>query len=227
MKRAIIIMAKVPLVGTVKTRLQPFLTPDKCAELATAFLQDAEKKVKTVCENTILAYSPADKINILENILQTKNTYIAQTGENLGERMLTAFEFAYAQNVDAVVMIGTDSPTFPPDFIRQAFEYLETSSDLVLGRSVDGGFYLIGLRKLIPKLFENIAWSTSSVFEQTVTNAEQLGLKKMLLPEAYDIDTPADLFILRDEILLNKEIQTRAPATYQWLFSNLELFDRD
>ncbi len=218
-------MAKVPLAETVKTRLQPFLTPDECAELATAFLQDAENKVKTVCENTILAYSPADKLNILENILQTKNTYIAQTGKNLGERILNAFQFAFAQNADAVVMIGTDSPTFPPDFIRQAFEYLETSADLVLGRSVDGGFYLIGLRKFIPKLFENIAWSTSLVFEQTMTNAVGLGLKKMLLPEWYDIDKPADVLVLRDEILADKEIQMRAPATYQWLLSNLELFD--
>jgi rSAM/selenodomain-associated transferase 1 len=225
MKRAIIIMAKVPLAGTVKTRLQPFLTPDKCAELATAFLQDAENKVKTVCENTILAYSPADNLNILENILETKNTYIAQTGENIGERMLNAFKFAFAQNSDGVVIIGTDSPTFPADFIRQAFEYLETSADLVLGKTVDGGFYLIGLRKLVPNLFENIAWSTSSVFEQTVTNAVELGLKKKLLPEWYDIDTPADLCVLRDKILADKEIQMCTPATCQWLLSNLELFD--
>ena len=66
-------MAKVPLAGTVKTRLQPFLTPDKCAELATAFLQDAENKVKTVGKNRILAYTPADKMNILEKMPTSKN----------------------------------------------------------------------------------------------------------------------------------------------------------
>jgi glycosyltransferase A (GT-A) superfamily protein (DUF2064 family) len=73
MKRAIIIMAKIPLAGTVKTRLQPFLTPDECAELTTAFLQDAENKVKTVGKNRILAYTPADKMNILEKMPTSKN----------------------------------------------------------------------------------------------------------------------------------------------------------
>ncbi len=63
-------MAKIPLAGTVKTRLQPFLTPDECAELTTAFLQDAENKVKTVGKNRILAYTPADKMNILEKVLE-------------------------------------------------------------------------------------------------------------------------------------------------------------
>jgi glycosyltransferase A (GT-A) superfamily protein (DUF2064 family) len=73
MKRAIIIMAKIPLAGMVKTRLQPFLTPDECAELTTAFLQDAENKVKTVGKNRILAYTPADKMNILEKMPTSKN----------------------------------------------------------------------------------------------------------------------------------------------------------
>ncbi|MDQ3373275.1 MAG: hypothetical protein M3521_05250 [Acidobacteriota bacterium] len=66
-------MAKIPLAGTVKTRLQPFLTPDECAELTTAFLQDAENKVKTVGKNRILAYTPADKMNILEKMPTSKN----------------------------------------------------------------------------------------------------------------------------------------------------------
>ena len=218
-------MAKVPVAGTVKTRLQQFLTPEQCAELAAAFLQDAENKAKTVCEKLILAYSPADKRNVLENILQTENILLEQKGASLGERMSNAFEFAFGQDSDAVVMIGTDSPTVPAGFILQAFEFLEIDSDIVLGKAVDGGFYSIGLRKFVPRIFDDVAWSTNLVYEQTVKNAEKLGLGKLsALPECYDIDTPDDFFVLREEILADKEIQKRAPATYQWFLSYPELF---
>ena len=225
MKRAIIVMAKVPVAGTVKTRLESLLASEQCAELAKAFLQDAEKKAKTVCENTILAYSPADQRNVLENILQSENTLLEQRGANLGERMSNAFEFAFAQDSDAVVMIGTDSPTFPAEFIEQAFSALENDSGIVLGKTVDGGFYLIGLRKFVPHLFEDVAWSSDSVHERTVKNAGTLGLARLFaLPERYDVDTPSDFFVLRVEMLADEEIQKRAPVTYQWLLSHPELF---
>ncbi|MCA1625675.1 MAG: TIGR04282 family arsenosugar biosynthesis glycosyltransferase [Acidobacteria bacterium] len=225
MKRAIIIMAKVPVAGTVKTRLQPFLTPEQCAELAAAFLQDAENKAKTICKKIILAYSPANERDALENILQTKNILVEQKGDNLGERMSNAFKFAFGRGSDAVVMIGTDSPAFAAEFIEQAFEFLETDSDLVLGKAADGGFYSIGLRKFVPRLFDGVAWSTDSVYEQIVKNAERLGLGKLsVLPRCYDVDTPDDFFVLRDEMLVVTEIQKRAPATYQWLLLHPELF---
>ncbi|MDQ3041688.1 MAG: DUF2064 domain-containing protein, partial [Acidobacteriota bacterium] len=104
-------MAKVPVAGAVKTRLEPFLSPEKCAELAAAFLQDAENKAKTVCENTILAYAPADEKNVLENALRRENTLVEQIGATLRERMANAFECAFVRRSGAVVMISTDSPT--------------------------------------------------------------------------------------------------------------------
>ena len=223
MKRAIIIMAKVPVAGTVKTRLQPFLSAEKCAELAAVFLQDAEAKAKSVCENTILAYAPAGQKNVLENTLRGENILVAQTGANLGERMSNAFEFAFAQRSDAVVMIGTDSPTFPVEFIGQAFEFLETNAEIVLGKAADGGFYLIGLRQNHPTLFENVGWSGSSVFEQTVENAERLKLRLREISAWYDVDTPDDFLFLRDEMASDEQARRRAPATYQWLRQNLEL----
>src|SRR5688572_8313080 len=113
MKRSVIIMAKAPSAGTVKTRLQPHLSPDECAALAAAFLRDAVKKAETVCENVILAYSPPEKLDTLKKILPSQSIFIQQTGGDLGERMFNAFKFAFKQNSDSVVMIGTDSPTFP------------------------------------------------------------------------------------------------------------------
>ncbi|MDQ3712175.1 MAG: TIGR04282 family arsenosugar biosynthesis glycosyltransferase [Acidobacteriota bacterium] len=222
MKRAIIIMAKAPVAGAVKTRLEPFLSPAECAELAAAFLRDAFAKAKTVCENTILAYSPAVQRAVLENILQSETVYVEQTGADLGERMSNAFEFAFASGSDAVVMIGTDSPTVPADFIRRAFEFLENESDVVLGETTDGGFYLIGLRKNYPKLFENVRWSSAQVFEQTMENAKRLKLRAAQIPTWYDVDVPPDLARLRKEILTGDKIE--APATFRWLSSHSELF---
>src|SRR5215210_4518889 len=98
MKRAIIIMAKIPTAGKVKTRLQPHLSPNQCAALAAAFLQDTVNKEKTVCENTILAYSPPEEINALRKILPFHSIFIEQTGRDLGERMFNAFKFAFEQN---------------------------------------------------------------------------------------------------------------------------------
>lgn len=222
MKRTIIIMAKAPVAGAVKTRLEPFLSPAECAELAAAFLLDALAKAKAVCENTILAYSPAAQRGVLESILQSKTIYVEQTGANLGERMSNAFEFAFAGNSDAVVMIGTDSPTVPADFIRRAFEFLENESDVVLGETTDGGFYLIGLQRNYPELFENVRWSSAEVFKQTMKNAERLKLRAAQIPVWYDVDVPDDLARLRKEMVTGDTIE--ATATYQWLSAHSELF---
>ena len=224
MKRAIIIMAKVPVAGTVKTRLQPFLSPEKCAELAWAFLRDAAAKAKTVCENTILAYAPAGRKNVLQNFFSVENTLVEQIGATLGERMSNAFEFAFGRDSDAVLMIGTDSPTVPAAFLEQAFELLETNADVVLGKSADGGFYAVGLREYQPRLFENVAWSNERVFRQTARNAAQLNLRLAQIPESFDVDEPPDLVLLRREMLADENARRHARQTYEWLLSNSDLF---
>src|SRR5215203_3644483 len=110
MKSTIIIMAKLPTAGTVKTRLHSVFSPEKCAALARAFLLDTIAKAQTVCKNVILAYAPAGERELLENMVSPRIVLVEQIGENLGERMAQAFEFACAAD-SAVVMIGTDSTT--------------------------------------------------------------------------------------------------------------------
>lgn len=215
MKRAIIIMAKVPSAGNVKTRLQSYLSPDKCAALAEAFLRDALHKAKSVCENSILAYAPSEEIYALKELLPFQNLLVAQTGDDLGARMSNAFKFAFENNSDSpVVMIGTDSPTFPADFIEQAFEFLETNSDVVLGKTEDGGFYLIGLRKSENEIFKNVAWSSPETFEQIYKNIKIQNLHLREVPSWYDVDEPQDYKKLREEILHSSNAQRRAPETY-------------
>lgn len=220
MNRAVIIMAKIPMVGTVKTRLQPILSPEKCAALAEAFLCDAVTKSKLACENVILAYALAGQKKFPESKLPPEIILIQQTGENLGARMENAFEAVFSE-YSPVVMIGTDSPTFPVEHISDAFEILESGAEIVLGKAKDGGFYLIGLRAFIPKLFDEIAWSSPAVFEQITRNIKDLGVEKLkLVPEHYDVDTPDDFLIMKEEILSDERLQLTAGKTYQWLLEN-------
>jgi hypothetical protein len=223
MKRAIIIMAKAPLAGTVKTRLQTRLSADECAQLAACFLADTVNKAKILKTQLILAYSPAEKIDYFRRFADEKTSFIRQTGDNLGEKMFSAFEFAFAQNTDAAaVMLGTDSPTFPVDFIEQAFELLETNSDAVLGKTEDGGFYLIGLqRKPDAKIFEGVQWSSAKTFEQVRQNILNLNWHLREVPSWYDIDEPQDLAQLKNEFLHNKNAPRRAPQTFEWMTKNI------
>ena len=217
MKRAIIIMTKVPRAGNVKTRLQKILAPEGCEKLAEAFLKDAVNKAKTVCENVFIAFSPPEEIQKLKEILPGESNFVAQTGEDLGAKMFNAFQFVFEQKADSVVMIGTDSPTFPFDFIEQAFEFLETNSEIVLGKTEDGGFYLIGQRVLRREIFENVAWSSPQTFEQVFANIQKTGLHLREVPGWYDVDEEADLIKLKNEIRQSENAKRRAPHTFEWI----------
>lgn len=217
MNLKIIVMAKVPTAGTVKTRLQPFLTTEQCGELAECFLLDTVNKIKNPAHELVVAYSPSEKRDDLTEILGNKYLFVEQKGDNLGEKMFNAFEFVFSQNADSVVMIGTDSPTFPVKFITQAFENLQIA-DVILGETEDGGFYLIGLRILRKEIFENVEWSSTQTFAQTIKNIESIGLKVAFLPVWYDVDFPADIEKLQDNLNHSPAI---APRTFEWLKKRL------
>ena len=229
MKRSIIIMAKVPRAGNVKTRLQPFLAPDECATVGEAFLSDAIKKTRGACDSLIVAFAPASEKNYFARFDDANLTVLEQRGADLGEKMRNAFEFAFELNADAnVVMIGTDSPTFPAEFIEKAFEFLETGADAALGKADDGGFYLIGLRRKIhARIFENVEWSSPRVFEQTTRNVERLKINLKLVPSWFDVDAPEDLRRLREEITTDKTVQKIAPQTFRWLREHSDIFDEN
>lgn len=216
MNRAIIIMTKIPRAGNVKTRLQPFLSAEQSAELATVFLSDTAEKARNVCDKTIIAFAPPDENDALIKFVLPHNIFVAQNGKDLGERMFNAFKFAFENGSDSVVMIGTDSPSSPAEVIEQAFELLE-NSDAVLGESEDGGYYLIGLKTLRKEVFENIEWSSPETFVQTVRNVEKCGLKLSFVPKWFDVDFPEDLERLRKELRENPQL---APQTAKWLKEN-------
>lgn len=213
MRRIIIVMAKIPVAGNVKTRLESVLSADECAALADAFLRDTLAKCMGLSDAVILAYSPADLGSRAASYIERNAEIIPQKDGDLGERMTAAFDFALAEPDTAVVMIGTDSPQIPRSRISEAFDALAGDADIVLGPSEDGGIYLIGLRKFASELFEDVSWSTATVFDEIRANAAKSGFSlPYLLDRDFDVDTPADLERLR---LI--ELGEIAPATAEFL----------
>lgn len=223
MNPAIIVMCKSPMAGTVKTRLAPFLSAEKAADLAGCFAVDAMKKAQNICENTIVAF--AGEKEMLETILPRNLIWVRQTGADLGERMHNALRFAFEQNFSPLVVIGTDSPTLPSEYIKAAIKILqEKLTDAVIGETEDGGFYLLGLNQPNQQIFQNVRWSSPETLLQTVQNIRQLNLHLTSLPIWYDVDTPEDLRRLKSEIENNSLAQALAPATASWLERHNQIF---
>lgn len=204
---SIVVFAKAPKAGSVKTRLSPFLTPEEAAELYTAFIQDTLNTARSV-ENTRIsvAYSPDDAEPILRHITGFPAvSWFAQSGASLGDRLLRAFRYTMTDDTTGVVTVGSDCPALPKHIYEHAFEGLR-KHDVVLGPATDGGYYLIGLRN--PRsnpdrygdLFRDIKWSTDLVYPQTVAAVAAAGLSLFELPVWSDVDQGRDLLTLRQTI---------------------------
>jgi len=216
LKKALILFAKAPRPGVVKTRLQPDLSPLEAAELYRAFILDllkATSRLKGLCR--ILACDPTQKAPFFQALAdQEKLKLINQKGRNLGERMKNAIVTANRMGLGRVVIIGTDSPTLPVALIRKAFKLLDRN-DLVLGPSQDGGYYLIACSKLISGIFQGISWGTDQVLSATMKKVVREKIKCELLPFWYDVDTVQDLRFLKDHLsFLNRAHSSKiAPQT--------------
>jgi rSAM/selenodomain-associated transferase 1 len=225
---AVIIMAKAPRAGEAKTRLAPPLTPDEAAALAACFFADAVSLARRVAGETVVAYAPADGRAMLEDILRGGcMLWLEQRGDSLGERLAGVVERAAALALSPLVVVGTDSPTLPSSFLATAFDALALGpADVALGPAEDGGFYAVGLRLPAPGLFDAVEWSTPRAYAQTARNAARLGLRLLELPRWYDVDTPADLVRLREELAADEDARRRAPATYEWMKQRVESSSR-
>jgi rSAM/selenodomain-associated transferase 1 len=196
---ALVIFAKAPIPGQVKTRLCPPLTPDEAATLHGSFVLDTLERTKTAAAtfqlplDRYLACAP-DSTHVFFRIMEERQSVrlIDQVGDNLGARMNHAFETLFAQQYTRMVIVGSDVPSLPLERYQQALAALE-SHDLVLGPALDGGYYLIGLNRPNPDLFTDIPWSTDQVLPRTQAKAGTLGLKTALLAPWRDVDTIDDL----------------------------------
>ncbi|MGI9086274.1 MAG: TIGR04282 family arsenosugar biosynthesis glycosyltransferase [Chthoniobacterales bacterium] len=203
---ALAVMTKAPRPGKVKTRLTPPLSPEEAAALNICFLRDTTAAISVTAANGrargIAVYTPVGEEAAYENILSREFKLVSQRGDAFGERLIFAAADLFALGFESVCLIDSDSPTVPQSAYQQAVELLARPGDrVVLGPSDDGGYYLIGLKKVHRALFENIDWSTERVCEQTAERARELALELHLLPTWYDVDDRATLRRLCAELL--------------------------
>jgi len=203
---ALAVMAKAPRPGKVKTRLAPPLTLDQSAAINICFLRDTTENIAAVAASGraagVISYTPIGDEALFDNLLPADFALIPQRGSGFGERLLATAEDLLACGYGSVCLIDSDSPTVPAAAFEQAVAELARPGDrIVLGPSDDGGYYLIGLKRAHPEPFSNIAWSTSTVYAETVVAAKAAGIKVVALPLWYDVDDAATLDILTAELL--------------------------
>lgn len=203
-------MAKAPREGEVKTRLFDALSPGEARSLYVAFLSDTfalMEDVREERENLTLAlcYTPEGEEEAFEEVEREGSLMIPQRGADLGERLTNCFADLFALGFESVVVIGADSPTLPGAYVFDAFECFETDDDVVAGPAEDGGYYLIGMRKLHKRIFEDIPWSSAGALDATIERAREAELNLVLLPEWRDVDRPEDLEQLKRELREDKE----------------------
>ena len=217
---ALAVMTKVPRAGHVKTRLVPPLSHAQAAQLNICFLRDTAAAILSCSARArgIGVYTPVGFESDYDGILPNDFELLAQRGDGFGERLRNAVEDLFAIGFKAVCLIDSDSPTVPAGAYRQAVDALLVRDvDVVLGPSDDGGYYLVGMKQMQERLFQEIDWSTERVFEQTIERANELRLKLELLPVCYDIDDAAALQRISNDLLGGAEPDAVAPHTRQFL----------
>jgi len=214
----LLLFVKSPVKGQVKTRLAVQKDGDFEVELYKCFVEDTISLAENLDVHLEVCFCPANMKSTFSEWLGEQHSYRAQTGNNLGERLRNAFDNAFEEGFSNVITIGSDSPDLPANYLTESFEVLD-AHDTVIGPASDGGYYLIGFSKegFIPEVFDNISWSTDSVFEQTVSILKQHGRKEYLLPLWHDVDTIADLKSL---LLRARNTAFERSKTYSYLTAN-------
>lgn len=211
----IAIMAKASKAGRTKTRLTPAVSAEDAARFNTAFLADgADNMLAAATGASIAAYmafGPPGEASFF-TFLPPAVSLIEAWMPDFGDTLLAATSGLFAKGHMAVCLLNADSPTLPISTLVEAATLLAQPGDrLVLGPSTDGGYYLIGMKRLHRRLFEDIAWSTEAVTRQTLDRAAEIGLPVSLLHPWYDVDDAAGLKTLEDDLLGTRRFDDARP----------------
>ena len=230
------VFARAPVAGHAKTRLIPALGPEGAAYFQAALVSDTLRKVARLSRRIqpylFVAGEDARHGGQVEPNLLKRSVVraggrefkiIYQQGSGLGERLENAFRVLFRLH-PSVVVIGTDSPLLPPFVLGAAVRELN-ACESVLGPCPDGGFYLLGLRRLrgpagLPGVFRRVRWSSAFAFSDTLRNVLRLGLSCSVLEAYADADLPADLRRLKASLEHNERSRRLAPATWKFLSTN-------
>ena len=185
---------KYPIPDKVKTRLAKQIGADASAGLYRNFVTDILATLQRLNVNFKIIFDPPDRKDQFQQWLGKDCSYLPQAGLDLGQRMKNAFLQAFSEGFGHVVVIGSDSPDLPIEYLGLAFHALDMN-DVVIGPSSDGGYYLIGFTReaFLAEAFEQISWSSNKVFDQTINILKRYRQNLYLLPQWYDVDTLVDM----------------------------------
>jgi rSAM/selenodomain-associated transferase 1 len=197
--RALILFAKDPVEGQVKTRLSTLLDSSTTLDLYQHFLRDSiEKLVAVEGVDCFIGISSQPTTDFFDQATRGRDIRLfIQAEGNLGERMRQAFEERFEEGYEQVVIIGADSPTLPLSYIKQS---LRSEENVVIGPSTDGGYYLIGMKGGLTDIFDGITWGTDRVLAETLKVLQGRQGQAELLPVWYDVDLPEDLRFLKTHL---------------------------
>jgi len=193
-KTCILLFVKYPKRGTVKLRLCRNLKEELVLELYRCFVLDTVIMLEKIDFPFFICFHPSNEQQKMKQWLGSTQRFLPQKGSDLGERMKHCLAEVFSKGFENAILIGSDSPDLPEEFITQAITILRTK-DVALGPTRDGGYYLIGFRAttFTPQVFDDISWSTPLVFQETVRKLQVTQRSVGLLPVWSDIDTIADL----------------------------------
>ena len=201
----IAIMAKASAPGRTKTRLVPPLTFEQAAALNTAFLQDMTGNLLLAGSHAAIAgyvaFAPAEAEAFFHGTLPPGIGLIDACLPTLGDCLLRTLEEIFARGYASAVVLNSDSPTLPTALLVETANVLAQPGErAVLGPCTDGGYYLLGLKTVYPRLFEDITWGTERVAAQTLERARELKLDVHMLSPWYDVDDVEGLRRLHGEL---------------------------
>ncbi|MBI2104386.1 MAG: TIGR04282 family arsenosugar biosynthesis glycosyltransferase [Candidatus Omnitrophica bacterium] len=186
-KRRVLVFLKEPVPGRVKTRLAATIGHQDAAALYRACAEETLRRLEPLVPETTVYVDPPDAIGRIREWVGPAWTLRSQHGATLGRRLSSAFSEAFSAGATHVVVIGTDSPWLSAADIERAFAAMK-DVDVVIGPSEDGGYYLLGLAKPLPEVFDGIPWSTPDVYASTLARAQTLGLRVGAIRMGYDVD---------------------------------------
>lgn len=202
---AVSIVCKTPGVGGGKSRLRPLLGTKFAQQLSACFIRDVAAALEAVPETLdrqlYALFSPAGSEAFLRVLLPSPRTLVPRQGASVGTVLQASVAAFLGDGHDCAIMVNGDSPTLPTKLVEQAIAALREPGDrVILGPALDGGYYLVGLKRPHPRLFEDIPWSTPEVLACTLRRAEEIGVPVALLQSWYDVDEPQDFLRLQAEL---------------------------
>ncbi|MDY6904993.1 MAG: TIGR04282 family arsenosugar biosynthesis glycosyltransferase [Thermodesulfobacteriota bacterium] len=212
---ATLLFVKAPVSGQVKTRLAATLGDDTALNLYQCFVADMLDKLESIHYLPRIYFHPPDAGPDVRTWLGDRYAFYEQKGRTLGDKMSNALAETFDSGIERAVLMGTDFPDLPSSIITEALTALDTAP-AVIGPSTDGGYYLIGFTAdgFTANVFDDIPWSTDTVFTRTCERFQSSGIGPYILPQWLDIDTEADL---RQFAAGCRDNPGRAPHTMQYL----------